>query len=83
MRADDGGAFWDTVFDVISIAFSVIDVVKEPSNPMNWIGLAGDVIDLVPFVTGVGEVTRAINTGLDIADDIHDTKKTLDRSKDI
>ena len=27
---------------------------------MAWVGLAGDALDLIPVVTGVGEVTRGI-----------------------
>ena len=61
-RTDDGGAFWETVFDVVSLAFSVVDVVANPTDPRAWISLAGDAVDLIPFVTGVGEVTRAVTT---------------------
>ena len=28
MRVDNGGEFWDTVFDVVSLCFSVVDVIK-------------------------------------------------------
>ena len=48
MRRDDGGEFWDTVFDVVSLAFSVADVIANPSDPWAWVGLAGDVVDLIP-----------------------------------
>jgi hypothetical protein len=27
MRSDDGGQFWDTLFDVVSLVSSVIEVV--------------------------------------------------------
>lgn len=37
-----------------------------------WIGLAGDAIDLIPFVTGVGETARVVSTAIDIADAVHD-----------
>ena len=39
---------------------SVGEVVKSPTDPWPWGGLAGDTIDLLPFVTGVGEVTRGV-----------------------
>ena len=67
-RTDNGGAFWETVFDVVSLAFSVVDVVANPTDPRAWIGLAGDTVDLIPFVTGVGEVTRAVTTVTRIAE---------------
>jgi hypothetical protein len=82
MRADDGGAFWDTVFDVVSLGVSVVEVCITPADPWAWSGLVGDAIDLIPFVTGVGEVTRVINTGLDIADTVHDAGKAIDNGKD-
>ena len=52
MRVDHGGAFWDTVFDVISVCASVVDVVKNPKDPWAWVGLGADVLSLaVPFAT--------------------------------
>ena len=84
-NADNDGAFWDTVFDVVSLAFSVVDVISNPSDVGAWIGLAGDIIDLIPFVSGVGEAARAVNVAddiLDAADDIHDAAKIADRVDD-
>lgn len=58
----DGKAF-DTIFDILSLASSVAEVIARPSDPWAWAGLVGDVIDVaVPFVTGVGEATKAIKT---------------------
>ena len=81
IRIDRGGQVWETVFDVISLGASIVDVCINPSDPWAWAGMVGDVVDLIPFVAGVGEVTRAINTGrkvLDAADDIHDAAKTIE-----
>ncbi len=86
MNIDNGGAFWDTVFDVISIVVSVVDVVTNPQDVTAWIGLAGDVIDLIPFVTGVGETVRAVNIAGDVADaadDVYDAAKAVDRLDDV
>lgn len=85
-RVDVGGQFWDTVFDVISLAVSVVDVIQNPDDPWAWAGLAGDAIDLIPFVTGVGEVTRVVSTTkkvVEAADTIHDTAKTIDKATDV
>ena len=85
-RTDDGGAFWDTVFDVVSLCFSVAEVVANPSDPWAWAGLVGDAVDLIPFVSGVGEVTRAVGTGrkvLKAADDLHDAGKAIDNATDV
>ena len=84
MRRDDGGAFWDTVFDVVSLAFSVADVIANPSDAWAWVGLAGDVVDLIPFVSGVGEATDLIRVStkagdfVDAIDDVHDTARALE-----
>ncbi len=62
VRVDSTGAVWETVFDVVSLGASIVEVCVNPTDPWAWIGLAGDTIDLIPIVTGVGEVTRAIKT---------------------
>ena len=92
VRVDHGGQFWETVFDVISLGASIVEVCINPKDPWAWAGLVGDAIDLIPFVTGVGEVTRAVKTidkvtdtvqiakAVDFTDDAADIVKTLDRS---
>ena len=85
MRIDQGGEFWDIVFDVVSLVSSVIDVCKTPTDPMAWASLAGDVVDLVPFVTGVGEtvkVVSAANKVVDAVDTAHDVAKASDNIVD-
>lgn len=84
-RSDPDGEFWDTVFDIVSIGFSIADVVANPTDPWAWAGLAGDLVDLVPFVTGVGEATRAVSAMADAAeviDDIYDTAKFVENADD-
>ena len=39
MRVDNGGAFWETFFDVVSLAFSVADVINDPSDTWAWVGI--------------------------------------------
>ena len=79
MRVDNGGEFWDTVFDVVSLCFSVVDVVKNPDDPWAWAGLAADVVSLaVPFATGGGAVVKAVSK----VDDVVDLAKTADRVAD-
>ena len=75
-RTDDDGEFWETAFDVVSLSLSIVDVAKKPSDPLAWVGLVGDAVDLIPFVTGVGEIVRAIKItkkateGLDTLHDV-------------
>ena len=79
MRVDNGGEFWDTVFDVVSLCFSVADVVKNPDDPWAWAGLAADVVSLaVPFAAGGGAVVKAVSK----ADDVVDLAKNADRALD-
>lgn len=60
VREDNGGYAWETVFDVVSLGFSIAEVAANPYDVGAWIGLVGDAVDLIPFVTGVGEVTRGL-----------------------
>ncbi len=83
---DGSGNFFDTIFDVISIGFSIADVIANPTDPWAWAGLAGDLIDLVPFVSGVGETVKAIGTVadvVDVVDDVRDAAKVVDAIDDI
>ena len=82
MRQDNGGQFWETLFDVVSVVASVVDVVSDPSDVGAWVGLALDVVDVVvPFVGGLGETARAINGVIEVADavdDMHDVGRVVD-----
>ena len=78
VRIDIGGNVWETVLDVFSLGASIVEVCVNPTDPWAWAGLAGDAIDLVPFVTGVGEVTRAVKTVDKVADVIDDVAETAD-----
>ena len=60
-----------TVLDWLSAGTSIIEVVINPSDPLAWAGLAGDLFDLLPFVTGTGEAIkgmRIVKKGVDVAD---------------
>ena len=57
---DPDGDVAETVFDVISLGFSIAEVAANPYDPAAWASLVGDTIDLVPFVTGVGETVRGL-----------------------
>ena len=92
-RRDCSGNFWETVIDIVSLCVSTVELISDPTNPGAWIGFIGDAIDLIPFVTGVGETTRAVRSGLktadkitiakavDFSDDAIDAMKQLDRSR--
>ena len=75
VRIDSDGKFWDTLFDVVSLVVSVVDVITNPTDPMAWAGLAADTLSLVvPGLTGGGSVVRAMTK----ADDVVDAVKTID-----
>jgi len=85
VREDASGAIWETPFDIVTIVISAVEVIIDPRDPMNWIGLAADVVDLIPFVTGVGEATRVVKIStkaVDMVDDAHDTYKAVDTAVD-
>ena len=81
---DPSGHWVDTVFDILSLAASVVEVVINPLDPWAWAGLAGDAVDLIPFVTGVGEGIkgyRVVAKVADISDDALDAIRMGDRAK--
>jgi RHS repeat-associated protein len=67
-RSDNSGDFWESIFDVLSLGASIIEVSMNPADPWAWAGLVGDVVDLIPFVTGVGEITRAVKIASEVVD---------------
>ena len=60
MYSDPSGHWIETVFDLISLGTSIVEVVINPADPLAWAGLAGDALDLIPFVTGVGETIKGV-----------------------
>ena len=81
---DPSGYAIDNIWDAVSLGFSIMEVVANPYDLWSWLGLAGDVIDLIPFVTGVGEAVdliRIINKAddiVDVIDNIHDISNVTD-----
>ncbi|MDD6212329.1 MAG: hypothetical protein PUB22_04200, partial [Clostridiales bacterium] len=85
VRVDCGGDFWETTFDVISLGASIVEVCVTPTDPWAWASLVGDAVDLIPFVTGVGEATRAVKTTIKVVDNTSDvvtSAKTIYRTAD-
>ena len=87
IRKDADGYAWETIWDAISLATSVAEVVANPYDPWAWIGLAGDAADvLIPFVGGIGETTRALKAASQAAemiDTASDAKKGWKIGEDI
>ena len=85
-RADASGKLWETVWDIVSLATSVLEVVANPADPWAWAGLIGDVVDVVlPCVGGLGEVVDVAKTSVQVVegvDDVVDAAKTLQRTAD-
>jgi len=86
-RKDTNGYAWETIWDAISLAASAIEVVANPYDPWAWIGLAGDLTDiLIPFVGGIGETTRAFKAASqasEMIDTASDVKKGWKVGEDI
>ena len=59
-RKDLSGFFWETLWDLLSLGESVAAVIANPADPMNWVALVGDAIDVaIPYVGGIGEAAKA------------------------
>ena len=65
---------------MISLGTSIVEVAINPADPWAWIGLAGDLVDLIPVVTCVGEATRAIKITVSLADGATDVVDTARKS---
>jgi len=81
MYCDPSGNVWETIFDIVSLGASFIEALEDPTDGWLWVGVAADAVDLIPFVTGVGEVTRAVRIAdniTDAVDDAHDAKNVGD-----
>ena len=77
-RKDFCGTAFETVFDLISLGTSVIEVVANPTDVFAWIGLVGDVIDVaVPFVGGIGETVDAVQGLVEGTDRVIDAAKHM------
>ena len=85
IRIDFGGNFWETIFDVVSLGASIVEVCVNPVDPWAWAGLVGDTLDLIPFVTGIGEATRAVKSTVKVVEkstDVIDSAKKLYKTAD-
>lgn len=82
-RKDIDGYAWETIFDVLSLGASIMEVAFNPADPFAWLGLAGDAVDLIPFITGVGETIRALKTASKVADAVDNTYDAIDTYRDL
>lgn len=88
---DSTGHFWETAFDVASLAWSAYDFVKKP-NLVNGLFLAWDVVALVaPFVPGsyvakgiklVSKGTKYLSKALKSTKKLTKTAKVIDKVYD-
>ena len=64
LRRIYSGTFVDTVFDMISLAGSISEALEKKNDPLAWACVVGDAIDLIPGVTGVGELIKGSKIAL-------------------
>ena len=70
---DPSGEIVETIWDVISFVIGILDVVENPKDILSWVGLVGDIVDFIPFFTGVGESIKLCKYGA----------KSIDTTKDV
>lgn len=61
--------------------FSVGEVVSNPGDALSWIGLVGDIVDLVPFISGAGETAKAIGVSVRITNKVDNTCDVINVAK--
>lgn len=76
-RVDVGGYAWETIFDIASLCLSMAEVVANPQDALAWVGLAFDTLDLIPFVTGLGETAKALRLSQKGLESVGDAGKFL------
>ena len=81
VRVDSTGAVWETVFDLVSLGFSIAEVAANPYDVGVWVGLVGDAIALIPVVTGLGESIRGVRL-VDKAGNTFEIAKAVDFTDD-
>ena len=67
-------------FDVVSLGASIVEVIATPGDSWAWVGLAGDIVDLIPGVTGVGELAKSAKVAKTVvsnADNVVDASKLM------
>ncbi len=85
--SDSNGDTPETIFDIISLGASILDVAVDPWDPWAWVGLLGDIADVaLPCVCGLGEAVDVLKT-MNVIDDSVDiaklTENTLDTIKTV
>lgn len=83
-RFDNGGRFWDTFLDLVSLTSSVAEVIVNPYSPSAWASLAADVVcTVVPGLTGGGAIVKTVAKSDDVIDTAKAIYKAADKSSDI
>ena len=78
--SDCDGQTPETVFDIISLGASIVDVAVNPWDPWAWLGLLGDVADVaIPCVGGLGEAVDALKA-MNVIDDTVDIAKLTENT---
>ena len=74
------GTAVETIFDIISLGASIVDVAVDPWDPWAWLGLLGDVADVaIPCVGGLGEAVDALKA-MKVIDDTVDVDKLINNT---
>ncbi len=75
---DRNGMWLETAWDIFSLGMSIVDVWRNPTDPLAWAGLAGDAVDvLVPCFGGFGETIKGAKAVSKVADSAQDASKVL------
>ena len=82
-RVDPTGRFWDWIFDIGFLIWSVADAIKNPGDWKNWVSLGVDLVfAVIPFVpSGAGQAIKMGNN-IDNMVDLASTMNKLDNLHD-
>ena len=84
MYADPSGHFWDTILDIGSLIWGIIDIINDPGDAGNWAALGVDLVfTVIPFIPGgAGQIIKAGNK-IDNAVDVANAINKIDNINDI
>ncbi len=65
---DPSGHVIDIIADIFFIGWDIVDIIIDPTNPVNWTALGADAAcTAVPFATGGGRAVKLTAKGIETA----------------
>ncbi|MGH1363309.1 MAG: scabin-related ADP-ribosyltransferase [Calditrichia bacterium] len=78
-KVEQDGAYFETIFDVISLGFSIKDLVIDPASYSNWTAVGLDLVGiLTPGAAGLGTLYKTLDRGSDALGAVRGSSQLVD-----